>query len=550
VAFVDTVDGRLLRDVTASELMLQTAKCYRGMVTAPHHLAAEAGVRVLRDGGNAIEAAVAAASTIAVVYPHMNGLGGDSFWLIHEPAKEPVGIDACGAAAGLADAGLYGGLGYASIPTRGPLAALTVAGAVSGWAEALDISIHDWGGSMPLARLLEDAAHHAESGHAVTSTLARNCQAKLNELVEIPGFATAFLDERKPPTEGRRFRQPHLASTLRALTVCGLDEFYRGEIARLVATDLEHAGSPIRLADLERHRARRVQPLSIDVGGHRVFNLPPPTQGLASLLLLGLYDRLDVREPDGFDYIHSLVEATKAAFGVRDRHVTDPDYMVAIPRELLAVPAMDELARTIDRRRASPAGDGSPGGDTVWLGVIDGEGRAVSLIQSLYWEFGSGVVLPGTGIAWQNRGISFALDPSALNSLKPHRRPFHTIQPAMAQLTDGRVMVYGTMGGDGQPQTQAIVFSRHVLFGQQLQAAVSGPRWLLGRTWGAEHSNLRIETGFEPAVIAELIEAGHDVEVVGSFEEIMGHAGALVRSPDGLIEGASDPRSDGAATGF
>jgi gamma-glutamyltranspeptidase/glutathione hydrolase len=181
---------------------------------------------------------------------------------------------------------------------------------------------------------------------------------------------------------------------------------------------------------------------------------------------------------------------------------------------------------------------------------MDKEGRAVSFIQSVYWEFGSGVVLPSTGITWQNRGTSFSLDPTHHNSLAPLRRPFHTIQPAMAQLSDGRVMSYGTMGGEGQPQTQAMVFARHVLHDQALQAAITAPRWLLGRTWGSESTSLRIESRFDDEMIKQLRKAGHNVEVVGDFEEIMGHAGALVSHPDGLIEAGADPRSDGAAVGY
>jgi oxamate amidohydrolase len=530
--------------------MLHTVRSYRGMVTAPHHLAAQAGLRVLQEGGNAIEAVIAAASTIAVVYPHMNGLGGDNVWLIHAPGSDPVAIDACGAAAELADADFHRRQGHQAIPTRGPLAALTVAGAVSGWRQALDISRLQWSGTLPLSRLLEDAIEHARSGTAVTRTLAENATSRLAELRDCPGFAETFLDGGRPLDEGARLRQPVLAETLDRLARRGLDDFYRGDVARSIAADLERVGSPVRLADLERHRALRVIPLAIEVAGHRVYNLPPPTQGLASLLLLGIFDRLGVREPEGFDYVHGLVEATKAAFRIRDRHVTDPRYMTGDPRDLLADSVVDGLARSVDRRRASPWPDASPGGDTIWLGAIDGEGRAVSFIQSLYWEFGSGVVLPGSGIVWQNRGTSFGLDPSSPQPLMPRRRPFHTIQPALARLGDGRTMIYGTMGGDGQPQTQAMVFSRHVLFGQPLQAAVTAPRWLLGRTWGAEATNLRIEGRFDAGVVERLIDAGHDVEVVGPFDDVMGHAGALVHHPGGLIEGASDPRSDGAAAGF
>jgi len=526
--------------------MLQTARSYGGMVTAPHHLAAQAGLRVLNDGGNAIEAMIAAAAAITVVYPHMNALGGDNFWLIGEPGKTPIGIDACGAAAGLADIGFYKAQDHETIPSRGPLAALTVAGAVSGWAAAFEHSRNAWDGRLPLSRLLEDAIYLAETGVAVTETLGRNTRSKFDQLADVPGFADVFLHEGEPCRECQRLELPKLAATLDQLAHDGLHDFYRGDLAHLIAAELEKAGSPLRLDDLERHAALKVDPLSLDIQGHTLFNMPPPTQGLASLLLLGVFERLQVRQADDFAFVHGLVEATKAAFSIRDRYVTDPAYMDVPAERFLNAKVLDELTSGISFEKAAPWPQATPGGDTVWQGAIDAEGRAVSFIQSLYWEFGSGVVLPETGILWQNRGISFSLDEQHHNHLRPYRRPFHTIQPAMARLKDGRLMAYGTMGGEGQPQTQAMIFSRHVLFGQKLQEAVTAPRWLLGKTWGDEASSLRIENRLGEDIIAQLAAAGHDVEVVGPFEEFMGHAGALVHHPDGLIEGASDPRSDGA----
>jgi len=288
----------------------------------------------------------------------------------------------------------------------------------------------------------------------------------------------------------------------------------------------------------------------VELAGHRVYNMPPPTQGLASLILLAVFHRLGVAEAEGFEFVHGLVEATKCAFRVRDRHVTDPAYMDVDPAAFLTTGAIDEMAATIDRDKAAPWPSAEPGGDTVWLGAVDGEGRAVSFIQSIYWEFGSGVVLGDSGITWQNRGASFSLDQGHLNALKPGRRPFHTIQPALALLADGRTLVYGTMGGEGQPQTQAMIFIRHVLHGQDLQAAVTAPRWLLGRTWGAETTTLRVESRLDPAVVEALRQAGHEVDVVGPFDDVMGHAGALARHRSGLIEGAADPRGDGRAAAF
>jgi len=257
-----------------------------------------------------------------------------------------------------------------------------------------------------------------------------------------------------------------------------------------------------------------------------------------------------VTQAEGFDHIHGLVEATKQAFIVRDAHVGDPDHMTVDPASFLQEAALDELARKIDRTTALPWPHIRKPGDTIWLGVIDAQGRSVSFIQSVYFEFGSGVVLPETGICWQNRGASFRLQESGWNALKPGRKPFHTLNPAMAIFDDGRRMVYGNMGGEGQPQTQAAVFSRYGLFGTPLQQAVSAPRWLLGKTWGDESVTLKLEDRFDPALIAQLQAAGHEVEILGSYTGIMGHAGAIVQHAGGVLEGATDPRSDGAVAAW
>ena len=527
--------------------MLRSVQGFGGMVTAPHHLAAQAGRRVLAEGGNAIEAMIAAAATIAVVYPHMNALGGDNFWLIAKPGEAPVGIDACGGAAGLATLDYYREQGHNdAIPSRGPLAALTAAGAVSGWQAAQDISTREFGGKLPIDRLLEDAIHQAQSGTAVSATLANNITGKLAELRDVAGFAQTYMASGQPLAAGTKLCLPKLAATLQHLAKAGLDDFYRGDLARSMTAELTVVGSPLRLEDLERHRALVLTPLEAAVAGHRVFNMPPPTQGLASLMLLAAYARLHASNEDDFAFVHNLVESTKAAFRIRDAKVTDPEFMDPPASYYLGDEVINKLAACVDPARAAPWPDARPGGDTVWLGAIDRHGNAVSFIQSIYWEFGSGLILNESGVNWQNRGISFSLDPAHHNHLKPYRRPFHTIQPAMALLDDGRHMVYGTMGGEGQPQTQAVTFARYAMMGQDLQKAITAPRWLLGRTWGENTTKLRIENRFEPALIKALANAGHDLIEVGRFDEVMGHAGGIVRHPSGLLEGATDPRSDGA----
>jgi len=530
--------------------VIHTPRAMRGMVTAPHHLAAQAGLRVLAAGGGAIEATVAAAATVAVVYPHMNGLGGDCFWLIHLPGEErPLAIDACGAAARAASLDSYRARGHAAIPSRGPEAALTVAGAVSGWQAALDIAARR-GARPDLARLLEDACWYARNGIPVTASQAANSAARLDELAGVPGFAAAFLPGGRAPGEGSRLANPALADTLEALARRGLDDFYRGEVARANAAALAAAGSPLVLDDLAAHRARRVAPLAARLEGVTLFNLPPPTQGLASLLILAQYQRMRAPHAESFDFVHRIVECTKSAFAVRDREITDPDWMRGDAAAWLEPAAVAALAAGVDPARARPWPAPAAAGDTVWLGAVDRDGCAVSMIQSLYWEFGSGLVLEDTGIVWQNRGVSFSLDPDARNPLTPGRRPFHTIQPPLARFDDGRVMPYGCMGGEGQPQSQAALFARHAWHGAALQQAVSAPRWLLGRTWGEESTRLKLESRFDPALVAALRAAGHEVQVVGPFEEMMGHAGAIVRHPDGRLEGAADPRGDGLVAGW
>ena len=245
-----------------------------------------------------------------------------------------------------------------------------------------------------------------------------------------------------------------------------------------------------------------------------------------------------------------IVEATKLAFGLRDAHITDPRALKTDVQKLLDPAALQALADRVDDGRAAPWGTGKGPGDTVWMGVMDSSGLAVSFIQSLYHEFGSGVVLPDTGIVWQNRGASFSLDPAHLLALAPGKQPFHTLNPAAARLKDGRVMVYGSMGGDGQPQTQAALFTRYVVQGVPLQESITRPRWLLGRTWGQTSDTLKLEGRFSPETVARLRALGHEVELFPDFSEAMGHAGAIVRHPNGLFEGAFDPRSNGAAAGF
>lgn len=531
---------------------LNPARGMRGMAVAPHSLAAQSAVSIMREGGNAVEAMIAAAATIAVVYPHMNGIGGDGFWLIARPGVDPVGIEACGPAGMAASVDRYRAVGFSTIPFRGGDAANTVAGTVGGWNAAYQWSSQHLQGRLPLHRLLDDAIEHAANGISVTHSQARCLTAKSAELMPMSGFAETFIPSGKLPVAGEVFRQRRVADTLAHLAQAGLDDFYRGELARSIAKDLQAAGSCLSLSDLHAYRAQVVKPLVLHHSLGQIFNMPPPTQGLVSLLILGQLDRLFGKNMPArsAEFVHACVEATKQAFVIRDQYITDPRYMQVAPQDLLAQTAIDRMANQVLLTKAAPWPPGKGPADTVWMGAIDKDGVAVSFIQSIYHEFGSGIVLKNSGINWQNRGASFSLNPASLNPLEPGRKPFHTLNPALARLNDGRSIVYGNMGGDGQPQSQSAVFSRLTNFSMNAAQAIDAPRWLLGRTWGQESETLKLEDRFDAATITQLRQLGHEVEVVAAYDETMGHAGAVIKYANGTYEGSSDPRSDGAAIGW
>ncbi|MPY71170.1 MAG: gamma-glutamyltransferase, partial [Alphaproteobacteria bacterium] len=351
--------------------ILETARGADGLVTAPYGPAAAAGRDVLAAGGNAIEAMIAAAAAIAVVYPHMNGVGGDGFWLIHVPGRdEPVAVQACGPAGAKATPELYRENGMGNVPARGPLAANTVPGAVAGWQEALALAA-DCGGTMPLARLLEPAIALAADGVATSGSHADNATACAGELAGLPGFAALHLPGGRAPAPEETFRQPALAATLQALADDGLDGFYRGALARRIADGMAAAGCPVTAGDLAAFRARRVAPLSLRLGVGTGYNLPPPSQGVAALMILGVFERLGVQSADGFPFVHGLIESTKLAYAVRDAIVADPAAMAEDPADYLTDAALDARAGLVDRRKAAPWRRDVAKGDTVWMGAAD-----------------------------------------------------------------------------------------------------------------------------------------------------------------------------------
>jgi gamma-glutamyltranspeptidase len=522
------------------------------MVATPHHLATDAGVEVIRDGGNALDAAIAAAATIAVVYPHMNGIGGDSFWLVYDAgARTLLALAAAGRSAATVTREDYAARFGTSVPPRGGAAALTVPGTVAGWWEAHVASRDRMRSPIPWKRLLERAVDHARDGIPVSDSHRRTTAAATAL------FSPTAPDEVKrtfwpvfhPDRLGERFAQPALARTLALVAAGGADEFYRGDVARRLVASAASVGSPLRAADLAEHRAEWVTPLTMRYRGGDVATLPPPTQGMAALAILGLLDGFDVAALDEADRIHVAVEATKLAFADRDRYLADPLVEPVPVERLLDRARLDRRRALIARRTAMPA-EGAPGeGDTIAIVSADDRGNAVAVIQSIYHEFGAGVIAGDTGVLLQNRGAFFSLDPSHPNRLAPRKRTAHTLIPGMF-LVDGRPrLVFGTMGGDGQPQTHAALLTSVVDRRLGPQAAVEAPRWLYGRTWGETSRALRIEARFG-ADVAEVLRArGHEVAVVDAWSDLMGHAQMIALDDDGL-RGGSDPRADGAALGW
>ena len=338
------------------------------------------------------------AASIAAVYPHMNHIGGDGFWLVREPSGRVRAIMGAGRAGEKATPRFYRESGHHEIPSRGPLAALTVPGAVAGWMLAYDAAkAHR--GRLPLDILLSAAIKHAREGYKVTRSQAQLTVDKYNELETAPGFLNAFLIDGKAPEVGATLKQTAFAATLEHLANAGLEDFYRGDVGREIAADLERIGSPVTRADLEKYEARIAEPLSVKVSAGTLYNTPAPTQGLASLMILALFDRLRVTQGESFDHIHGLVEATKRAFLTRDRVVTDPDFIDGGLAQYLDAKFLDNEAEKIDRRKAARWPSPEARGDTIWMGAADASGLVVSYIQSIYWEFGSGCVLPATGVS-------------------------------------------------------------------------------------------------------------------------------------------------------
>ncbi|WP_227937963.1 gamma-glutamyltransferase [Alkalihalobacillus deserti] len=534
-----------------------------GIITTPHYLASQAGVNVLQNGGNAIEAAIAAASTIAVVYPHMNSIGGDNFWLIYNAnTKEVKALNSSGRSGEKATISTYKEYNLSEIPARGFLSANTVPGAVAGWDQAYQYSKEQLKGTISWKRLLQSAINYAKNGFAVTPSQEHWTNVNVNKddtefrfLQRFQEFSRVFLKkDGSLYNRGELMKQPDLAQTLKAIADEGSDVFYKGAIAQLMVDDIQANGGILTLNDFKNHRSDWVDPISVDYRGYTAYNLPPNTQGMASLSILNILNNFDLSsiKEGSVEYFHLLIEATKLAFADRDKWLTDPEFINIPLDDLLAKSHGMNLAQQINMDFSKVMTKQlDPKGDTVWFGVVDNEGNAVSFIQSIYHDFGSGIIPKNTGVLLQNRGSFFSLDEKHINCLEPNKRTFHTLNPAMLLDGDALKLVYGTMGGEGQPQTQAALVTRIIDYKFDIQAAIEAPRWLYGRTWGASSNNLKIESRVPRVTVQSLQDLGHDIEVVEEFTDVMGHAGAILINPENNVKLAgADPRGDGAAIGY
>ena len=531
------------------------------MVTSPHYLATQAGVHILRQGGTALDAAIAVAAVLAVVYPQMGTIGGDNLWLIYDAATQTMrGLNASGRSGEKVTRAFFADQGLNAIPMRGALAACTVPGVVSGWEEAYKYS-RQWGSPLGWATLLEDAIALAQDGFVVAPSLAywlhedsRPDASGYRNLQRFDDFARCYLPTGKPAALGERLRLPALAATLQTLAREGGRCFYEGDIAeRIVAWHKTHGGL-LTTRDFAEHRADWVEPLHIEYRGLQAYNLPPNTQGMTSLALLNILQNYDLNAygEGSADYYHLMVEATKLVFAERDAYLTDPDFATIPVQDLLSVAHGQALAARICMKKAMPPhAPLEPKGDTCWFGVVDAQGNAVSLIQSIFHDFGAGVVAGDTGVLLQNRGCFFSLDPAHVNRLEPRKRTLHTLNPPMLLKNNRPYLVYGTMGGEGQPQTQAALVTRMVDCAFSPQDAVAAPRWLYGRSWGAPTNSLKLENRIPATIAADLQQRGHDVQLTPAYCDVMGHAGAILcDSNTAMLHGATDPRSDGLAAGY
>lgn len=518
----------------------------RAMVVSPHYLASAAGQNILLQGGNAYDAAIAVSACLAVVYPHMTGVGGDSFWLMYnKQSGEVKGYNGSGRSGGNVTMNSF--VGEDKIPTRGIRSIVTVPGMVDSW----DAILKQYG-TMSLAKVLEPAIAYASEGFPLSRNQHKNTVDQFELLQATPITSDIYTPNGQVPKQGCRFIQKQLAASLIKLAEQGRDCFYKGELAEEIVSFIQEQGGLLNLQDFMSHKGDWLTPLKGDYRGFDVYQVPPNSQGFVGIMALNIVENFkmsDITE-GSFEYYHLLVEALKLSFRDRNRYLTDPDF-TSIPLEkLLSKQYAKELASEITFSSTVSMDTQSVGHDTAYAAVVDDEGNAVSFIQSLYFEFGSGVVAGNTGILLQNRGSFFSLDPTHVNRLEPNKRTFHTLMPAMIFKEGRPYLLYGTQGGEGQPQTQTLIATRILDYGLDPQAAIDAARFVWGRTWGEESQELKVEDRLPGEIVANLNDVGHCVKKVAAYDSYTGHAHAILIDDEGFKHGGVDPRSDGIAIGW
>ncbi len=522
----------------------------RNVVSTSHPLAAPAGRRQLRQGGQPVGAAHAAAGASTIVEPVSCGLGSDAFAILWD-GKEMHGLNASGVAPAAWSPeyfkNKYGtdANGIANRPVRG-WDAVTVPGVIAGWA-----ALHERFGKLPFAELMEPAIEIAERGYAVPPVVAHKWAAAVPELKDQPGYAEAFMPNGRAPKVGEKFTLKAAAETLRKIGDTNGRDYYEGEIAAKIAAFSKECGGAMTADDLRNYKPEWVKPISKSYRGYELHEIPPNGQGIAAQVALGILNQFDMASlpVDSVESQHLQIEAMKLAFADLYRYVADPASMEVTPEAMLDDDYLKSRARLIDMDRATHFDFGMPKvGGTIYLTAADENGMMISFIQSNYMGFGSGVVVPGTGISLQNRGVGFSMDPKSANVVAGGKRPFHTIIPAFLTRDGQPVMSFGVMGGDMQPQGHLQTVVRMVDYNQQPQAACCAPRWKVNRDF-----TLDIESTMDPAVVAGLKARGHQLKSVDDPYMDFGSGQFIWRLSEDAEHGyvaASDSRRDGQAVGF
>lgn len=528
----------------------------RGMVATSQPLAAQAGLDILRKGGNAVDAAIATNAALGLVEPMSCGIGGDLFAIVWDAkAKKLYGLNASGRSPYQAARAWFAERNLTEIPQTGPLS-WSVPGCVDGW-DALRKRF----GSMSFEQVLEPSIRYAEDGFPVSEVIAGHWHTAEPVLRQHPDAAKTYLRDDRAPAAGELFKNPFLGRSYREIARHGRDGFYKGRLAREMVAFSEKNGGLFAPKDFEDHTSTWVEPVSTTYRGYEVWELPPPGQGISALQMLNVLEGYDLKKmgPASPDYWHLFLEAKKLAYADRSRYYADPEFGKLPTAELISKPYAERRRKLIDLNRAmtkvEPGDPKLARSDTVYLTVVDEHRNCVSLIQSIYYGFGSGLVPGDLGFALQNRGTLFALDAGHLNRLEPHKRPFHTIIPAFVTHDGQPWFVFGVMGGDMQPQGHVQVLCNLIDFGMNVQAAGEAPRLQhLGSATptgqpGDENGGIvEAEQGISPAIVEDLARRGH--RIARTAVNSGGYQGILIDPKTNMLHGGSEARKDGCAVGY